>query len=148
MEEHKTKKHNKTLLIYHVVCPIKYRKQVLSEVRASELKKICQEISERYEIEFLEIGADVDHVHFLIKSVPILSISKVVKIIKGITSREMYKRDPSLKAELWGGNFWTSGYYANTVGRYGNMEMLKKYVEQQGQEYEQIYIDKDQLKLF
>jgi len=132
MGEHIHKRRNKTLLLYHIVCPAKYRKKIFSNDIEKSLKDICLEIQERYEINFIEIGVDEDQVHFLIQSVRILSISNIVKIIKGITGIEIFKKHPEIKKELWGGNLWTSGYYVNTVGQYGNMEVIKRYVENQG----------------
>lgn len=75
-----------------------------------------EEISMRYEIEFLEIGADKNHVHFLIQSVPNMSPTEIIKKVKSITAREIFKRNPEVKKELWGGNFWTSGLFVNTAG--------------------------------
>jgi putative transposase len=146
MSEHIHKRHNKTLLLYHIVCPAKYRKKIFSEEVEKSLKGICLEIQKRYEINFVEIGIDLDHVHFLIQCVPVLSVSNIVKIIKGITRNELFKKHPEIKKELWGGNIWTSGYYANTVGQYGNMDVIKKYIENQGKEYKKIY--DGQLTLF
>ena len=114
--EHIYKSHNKTLLLYHLVFPAKYRKKVFDEIVDIALKEICEEISNRYEINFIEIGNDEDHVHFLVQSVPILSLTKIVTIIKSITAREIFKRHPEIKKELWGGSLWTSGFYGNTVG--------------------------------
>ncbi|WP_265429975.1 transposase, partial [Chryseobacterium sp. YIM B08800] len=54
--------------------------------------------------------------------------------VKSITVKEIFKRFPEVKAKLWGWNFWTSGYYANTVGQYGNTDVIKKYIENQGKE--------------
>ena len=90
MSKYIHKSHNVTVLIYHLVCPAKYRKSVFSEKVDSELKKICLEISERYEIDFLEIGTDKDHVHFLIQSVPKYSPTKIVRTVKSITAREIF----------------------------------------------------------
>jgi len=75
-----------------------------------------------------------------------MSISKIVQIIKSITSREVFKTYPEVKKELWGGNFWTSGFYANTVGQYGNKDAIKKYVENQGKKYKIMY--SEQLSLW
>ena len=94
------------------------------------LKEICLEISTRYEINFIEIGTDVDHVHFLIQSVPVMEPKSIVQIIKSITARTIFCDHPEIKRELWGGKFWTSGYYINTVGQYGNEEIIKKYVKE------------------
>ena len=137
--EHIYKSHNKTLLLYHLVFPAKYRKKVFDEIVDITLKEICEEISNRYEINFIEIGNDEDHVHFLVQSVPILSLTKIVTIIKSITAREIFKRHPEIKKELWGGSLWTSGFYGNTVGQYANEEIIRKYVKNQGKVYNKIY---------
>ncbi len=137
--EHIYKSHNKTLLLYHLVFPAKYRKKVFDEIVDVTLKEICEEISCRYEINFIEIGNDEDHVHFLVQSVPILSLTKIVTIIKSITAREIFKRHSEIKKELWGGSLWTSGFYGNTVGQYANEEIIRKYVKNQGKGYNKIY---------
>ena len=64
MSEHIVKRHNKTLLLYHLVCPAKYRRDVFTKEVEATLKEVCWGISERYEIHYVEIGADEDHVHF------------------------------------------------------------------------------------
>jgi len=66
-------------------------------------------------------------------------VSEIVRTIKNIPAKRIFECHPEVKRQLWGGNFWTSGYYANTVGQYGNEEVIKKYVEFQGKEYKQIY---------
>ncbi len=92
-DNHIYKSHNKTLLLYHIVFPIKYRRTVISEEVGESLKQICIEISERYEIHFVEIGYEGDHVHFLIQSVPKLSVSKIVISVKRITAKEIFRPD-------------------------------------------------------
>ena len=76
-----------------------------------EIKNVCGEIARRYELHFLEIGTDKDHVHFLIQSVPMYGPTRIVTIVKSTTAKEMFLRVPELKKELWGGAFWTSGYF-------------------------------------
>lgn len=106
----------------------------LSEEADSELRTICLEIAKRYEISFLEIGVDRDHVHFLVQSVPTYSPKKIVQIIKSITAREIFRRLPSVKAQLWGGEFWSDGYFVSTVGKHGDEDMISNYVKKQGQQ--------------
>ena len=139
MDEHIYKRHNKTLLMYHLVFPVKYRRKVIDGVISEYIKDICLKIGERYEIQFIEIGTDEDHVHFLVQSVPTMTVSNIVRTIKSLTAREVFKNHPEVKRDLWGGNFWTSGFYANTVGMYGNKEVIKKYVENQGKRYNPIH---------
>ena len=142
------KSHNVSVLLYHIVCPAKYRRVVFNEEVDQELKKICLDIAKRYEIIFLEIGTDKDHVHFLVQSVPTYSPTKIVKIIKSITAREIFKRVPQVKQKLWGGEFWSDGYFVSTVGQYANEDTIREYVKKQGteNEYNQLYAQ--QLRLF
>ena len=94
----------------------------------------------------MEIGIDEDHVHFLVQGVPVMSPTEAVQVIKSITGKEIFRRHREVKKVLWGGHFWTSGYYINTVGRYGNEEVIANYVKDQGLQYQRIY--RNQLKLF
>ncbi len=84
-----------------------------------------------------------DHVHLLVQSVPNISVTKIVTTIKSITAREIFKQYPQIKKEiLWGGNLWTSGYYANTVGMYASRDTIEKYIRNQGrdvEEYKKLY---------
>ena len=148
MSKYLHKSHNVSVLLYHVVCPAKYRRVVFTKEVADELKEICKEIEKRYEIDFLEIGTDRDHVHFLVQSVPMYSPTKIVRTIKSITAREIFRRIPSVKEKLWGGEFWTKGYYVNTVGRHGSEELIRRYVERQGSEYTQLHENWSQLEIF
>ena len=140
-DQHIYKSHNKTLLLYHLVFPAKYRKKVFDEAVDITLKDVCLEISDRYEIDFIEIGNDLDHVHFLVQSVPTLSVTRIVTIIKSITAREIFAKHKEVEEILWGGNLWTSGFYVNTVGLYSNQDVIKKYIQNQGKdmEYTKLY---------
>jgi len=146
MAEHINKSHNKTLLLYHIVCPIKYRRKILTKEVEQTLKQLCLEIQERYEIQFIEIGVDGDHVHFLTQTIPTYSPKEIVQIVKSITARELFKQHPEIKKVLWGGEFWTKGYYVNTVGQFTNEQMIKKYIQNQGKTYKQLH--RSQLVLF
>ncbi len=139
MSEHVLKRHNKTLLLYHLVCPVKYRRDVFTPEVTETLKDVCLGIEKRYEIGFHEVGADEDHVHFLIQSVPDFSPSRFVQTIKSITAKQIFKQHPEVKKKLWGGEFWTKGYYINTVGQYASEQVIKNYVKNQGRTYTRIY---------
>jgi hypothetical protein len=76
-------------------------------------------------VNFLEIGTDKDHVHFQVHSVPTCNVTKLVTIIKGMTAREIFKRRPEVRKRLWGGDLWTDGYFASTVGRHGNEKVAQ-----------------------
>jgi len=138
--------------MYHIVCPTKYRQIVITDGVAETIKNTCIEISKRFEIEFIEIGTDGDHVHFLVQSVPTYSPTEIVTKIKSITAREVFRLHKEVKKKLWGGEFWTDGYYVSTVGRNAGEEVIKEYVKNQGEEidYQQLHFQKelDNLKLF
>jgi REP element-mobilizing transposase RayT len=137
------KKHNVSILMYHIVCPTKYRRAVFAAEVDAKIKEICAEIQKRYEIEFLEIGSDDNHVHFLVQSVPMYSPKQLVQTIKSITAREIFKACPQVKQYLWGGKFWSDGYFVSTVGAHQTEKMIKNYVQQQGKSD-----DDGQLRLF
>ena len=143
MSEFIRKEHNVSVLLYHIVCPAKYRKSIFTAEVDEKLKEICGEISLRYEIEFLEIGVDQDHVHFFVQSVPMLSPKKIVQTIKSITAREIFKQMPEIKKQMWGGQLWSDGYFISTVGAHASEETIKQYVKNQGKSNQNI-----QLRLF
>jgi REP element-mobilizing transposase RayT len=66
--------------MYQLVFPAKYRRAVLDKDVDKVLKEICLEIEQRYQVKFLEIGTDKDHVHFLVQSVPTYNVTKIVTI--------------------------------------------------------------------
>ena len=142
------KSHNVNVVLYHFVFPTKYRRIVITEKVDSLIKQACTEISNRYEIHFVEIGADKDHIHFLIQSVPMWNITKIVTTVKSITARQVFEQMPELKTEMWGAGLWTSGYFVSTVGKHGSEKAIINYVKQQGREDEYKQIEKNQLKLF
>ena len=123
--------HNVSNLVYHLVFLAKYRRVVFDNKKIEEhLRQICLEIEKRYDyIIFLEIGVDKDHVHFLVQSTPNYAPSKIVQIIKSITSRQIYVECPEVKKKLWGGQFWSDGYFVATVGKNQNEEVTIEYVK-------------------
>ena len=147
MSEYIHKSHNVTVLMYYLVFPAKYRRAVFDDKVDTELRDICLDIEQRFEIKFLEIGTDEDHVHFLVQSVPMYSVKRIVQMIKSLTAREIFRRRPEVKRTLWGGEFWSDGYYAGTVGKHGDEAMIGKYVKGQGGEYQKLHSD-HQLALF
>ena len=140
----KTTEHSAYQIHYHLVTPVKYRKGIFGRLdREQSLRDICKEIGERYSIQFEQIGIDKDHVHYLVSAAPKFSPSRIVQIIKSIAAKEMFRRHPELRKELWGGELWTDGYFVATVGEGGNMDVIREYVRKQGDNH-----DDPQLKLF
>ena len=128
---------------YHIVFPVKYRKALLDKRIEKKILDLSEEISERYEIDFEQIGCDKNHIHILCSFHPKYSIGEMVRTFKSITAREIFKTFPEVKQDLWGGEFWSDGYYVATVGERGNWEVVKKYVKNQGN-----LDDINQLRLF
>ncbi len=100
-------------------------------------------IKERYAIEVSHVGFDKNHVHLLCKFLPKYSGGQVIRLIKSVTAREIFKQVPEIKKELWGGEFWRDGYYFATVSGRGDRQIIEKYIEKQGRAE-----DIRQLKLF
>lgn len=111
------------------------------------LRDVCLEIAKRYEYIFLEIGTDKDHVHFLIQSVPTYSPTKIVRMVKSLTARQVFKFAPHVKKQLWGGEFWTDGYFINTVGQHGSEKTIATYVRKQGKQTEYHRLHQQQMLL-
>lgn len=146
MSEYIHKSHNVSILLYHYVCPAKYRRIIFDTKVDEILIETCKEISKRYEINFIEIGTDEDHVHFLIQSVPNMAPTRIVTIMKSITAREIYRLYPEVKKKLWGGNLWSEGYFVSTVGKNGNEKQIENYVRNQGNKYTKLY--RSQITIF
>lgn len=145
-DRHLRKSHNKNCLLYHVVLTVKYRREVLTDGVVQTFTNLCLEIQKRYDIHFIEIGTDEDHAHALVQSVPTASPSEFIQTIKSITAKQLFKSHPEVKRMLWGGQFWTKGYYVNTVGQYATADHIRNYVKQQGKTYRKHY--QGQLALF
>ena len=116
---------------------VKYRKNLLLGTElVNFLKNVCFEISERYCFEFDAIGSDGDHVHLFVGAEPKYSPSKIMQIIKSITARQIFKQYPEIKKQLWGGELWIDGGYIGTIGDGTTSDVIKNYVENQGNKEE------------
>lgn len=130
---------------YHIVFPVKYRKALLRDDIAFLIKEISREIEKRYDLEIEQIGCDQNHIHILCSFAPKYSGGQFVRLFKSITAKEIFKKFPDIKKDLWGGEFWSDGYYLATVGERGNWNIVQKYVANQGKGNTD---DNHQLRLF
>jgi len=117
---------------YHLVFPVKYRKALLEPHISRAILDIAKEIEERYDITFEKLGTDGNHIHILCSFHPKYSGSQIVGTFKSITARELFRRFPELRKSLWGGEFWSDGYYLNTISERGNWKTVERYVANQG----------------
>ena len=124
--------HNAYQTHYHIVFPVKYRKALLTNGIPLAISKIAEEIALRHDIEFEKIGYDSDRIHILASFAPKYSGSDVVRMFKSITARELFKQFPLLKKDLWGGEFWSDGFYFATVSERGDWKTVERYVANQG----------------
>ena len=139
MSEHVHKSHNVSVLMYHLVIPAKYRRAVFDGDVDAVIREVCLEIEKRYEIKVLEIGIDRDHVYFLVQIVSTNSVTKVVRTVKSVTTREVRRRSSGVKKQLWGGEFWSDGYFASPVGKHGDEQVIARCVQGQGNSHVQDY---------
>ena len=132
MSQLSKKSHNKTNLVYHLVCVVKYRRDVLTESVTNTIVNVCMEIQEKYGINFIEIGTDVNHIHYLLQTPPKYSPTQIVTMIKSLTARIVFEMNPEVKTKLWGGEFWSDGYWMVTVSQNISEKVIKEYVRNQG----------------
>jgi putative transposase len=113
---------------YHVVwCP-KYRRRVLIGDVEIRLKEIARTVCDELECELIEIECDGDHVHILVEVDPQFGIHKLIKRIKGSSSRILRQEFPQLKTKI--PTLWTNSYFVSTVGGV-TLSAVKRYVQNQ-----------------
>ena len=129
---------------YHIVFPVKDRKSLLEEEVTTIIQETAAEIAERFSIEMEAMGTDKNHIHLRCSAHPKMAPGRIVQIFKRLTAREIFCRKPAVKRVLWGGEFWSDGYYVATVGERANWQTVERYVQRQGQPQE----DLRQLRMF
>lgn len=130
-------KHGRTCVYnvnYHIVWSTRYRRKVLNEIIEKRLKEIINTVAKEkgFEIAEIEVGLK-DHVHVFVSAVPKLSISYIVKMMKGISGRLLMKEFPEISKSLWKGELWNPSYYVETIGSISE-EAIRKYIEAQEKE--------------
>ena len=118
-----------------MVWSVKYRKKVLTAEREAFLKEIINNVAKDkgFEVKALEVG-EMDHVHVFVSAPPRLSITNIVKYLKGISGRKLFECFPQLRNELYKGELWNHSYYVETVGSRSE-DAVKKYIENQKKQY-------------
>ena len=124
--------HNVSETYYHIQLTIKYRKSLFTEKVEKIVVEVAKGLHERYATQISHIGFDKNHVHFLCRFLPKYSGGQVIRLIKSITAKRIFKEIPETKKELWGGEFWTDGYYFATVSGRGDRRIIEKYIEKRG----------------
>ena len=120
---------------YHVVWSVKYRRKILSEDVELYLKELVQQIAvdKGFTVHLFECG-EGDHVHCFVSGPPKLSITDIVKYLKGITGRKLFEQFPEIREKLWKGQLWNHSYYVETIGSVSE-ENIRRYIEKQTKAY-------------
>lgn len=134
--------HNVSECHYHIQVTIKYRRDILDEEVINCIKDKLSDFKNQFAIHIYKLGFDQNHVHILCQFLPKYSGGQVIGLIKKCTASSCLNI-PSVKQQLWGGEFWTDGYYIGTVSNRGTKDTILKYIEKQGRDPKEI-----QLKLF
>jgi len=124
--------HNASILVYHIVCPIKYRYDIIDDKIKHTIFRTCRSIAKTHQLYFIEVGTDHDHVHFLVQSVPTHSPTQIVSVIKSTIARAVFRYHPYIKKRLWNGELWTDGFYVVTVSEANTESVVADYVRNQG----------------
>ena len=112
---------------YHLVWCTKYRKNILKGHVDIRLKNILREIASNQGFSIEEIESDSDHIHLLIDCKPQHYIPSIVKSLKGVSARLLFKTFPELKSQLWGGHLWNPSYFVATVSE-NTEDQIKAYI--------------------
>ena len=121
-------------LKYHLVWIPKYRKHILSGEVSGYLKEVFQQIAEEYEFRIDTMEVLEEHVHIFVEVPPRYSPAQVLQILKSVSAREVFKKFPKLREQLWAGEFWSEGYFVRSVGDKVTTDIIRKYIEYQTHE--------------
>ena len=131
---------------YHIVLVPKYRKPIFKNIHVARgCKLVFEEISKRYGYKILALEILDDHIHLFLELHPSHSLSKTFQLFKGISSRKLFLRFPSLKKKLWGGHLWSRGKFFRSVGEVTADKVQFYILESQSggrfSKYNQTYLD-------
>ena len=124
---------------YHIQITVKYRKALIDKEIEKIIMGILEGFKDRFAIDIYTVGFDGDHMHTLCQFLPKYSGGQVIRLIKSITAKQVLKI-PDVRKELWGGEFWTDGYYMATISNRGTKQVIENYVKNQGRNPEQLTI--------
>ncbi len=115
---------------YHIVWITKYRKGVLSGLVAERTREIIRQVCKEQDVEIVKGHISMDHIHLFVSVPPNISVSKIVQLMKGRSSRKLLMEDKNLQKQYWGQHLWARGYFVVSSGNITD-EMIKEYIENQ-----------------
>ena len=122
-------------LNYHVVWSVKYRRKIITSEIESYLKQLVEDIAldKGFTVQMFEAG-NGDHIHCFVSAPPKISVSYIVKMLKGITGRKLFEQFPEIKTQLWKGELWNHSYYVESVGSVSE-DAIRQYIVKQEKSY-------------
>ncbi len=120
---------------YHVVWSVKYRRKILNAEVEKYLKELVEQIAmdKGFIVHLFKVG-EGDHIHCFVSAPPKLSITDIVKYLKGISGRKLFEQFPEIRQKLWKGQLWNNSYYVETIGSVSE-ENIRRYIEHQSKSY-------------
>ena len=116
---------------YHIVWCVKYRRKVLSQKISERLYELCYEIAKAKGFTVVEVKVgENDHVHCFVSAPPKISITQIVKYLKGISGNRLLEEFPELRKSLWKGHLWNGSYFVETIGSTSE-DNIRLYIERQ-----------------
>lgn len=115
---------------YHIVWITKYRKPIMLGLVAERCRELVRQVCKENEVEIVKGHISKDHVHLFVSCPPSISVSKLVQLIKGRSSRKLLMEDKNLQKQYWGQHLWGRGYFVSSSGNITD-EMIKEYIENQ-----------------
>lgn len=116
---------------YHIVWCVKYRRKVLSADISNRLIELLKAVGNEKGFSVVEckVGEN-DHVHCFVSAPPKISVTQIVKCLKGISGNQLFREYPQLRKSLWKGQLWNGSYFCETIGSTSEENILR-YIERQ-----------------
>lgn len=130
MQNYRKTSHSTYDLKYHLVWITKYRKKVLVGKVAEDCRSILREICKANDVEIIKGHVSKDHIHLFVSVPPHISISTLMQLLKGKSSRKLLSSSKELQKQFWGRHFWARGYFATSSGNITD-EVVMQYIENQ-----------------
>lgn len=130
MQNYRKGSHTVYDIKYHIVWITKYRKKVLLGIVAERCRELIRQVCKENEVEIIKGHVSQDHIHLFVSVGPDMSVSKIVQLIKGRSSRKLLQEDKNLQKQYWGQHLWARGYFVASSGNITD-EMVKEYIENQ-----------------
>ena len=116
---------------YHIVWCVKYRRKVLSADISNRLIELLKAVGNEKGFSVVEckVGEN-DHVHCFVSAPPKISVTQIIKYLKGISGNQLFREYPQLRKSLWKGQLWNGSYFCETIGSTSEENILR-YIERQ-----------------